>query len=183
MRKFYYIYIIMISFACLSLNSAALASDAEVYESSTASTYYDQLLNYRQQQADQMEKFKDKIGGTVATLKEDIETPSSEVKSGKHKYTNEDTAVLGSLYGTRGKLERDKSAYKEGPGIAGVSDTQILGSGIVTEINPNVVPRNVVIPLTPTPIPNNPAPAPVPNPIPNPIPEPKPCVQTAYGCI
>jgi hypothetical protein len=120
------------------------------------------MLDKQQKQVEEMTKFEDKIGGTVATLKEDIETPGSVVKSRKQKYADtKDTVVLGSLYGTRGKLERDK-ANEKGilGGITGVGDTQMFGPRITNEITIKDF--------------DNPPPPPI---------EIKPCIQTAYGCI
>jgi hypothetical protein len=125
--------LVLLFLSILSIGSFSLASDAETSESSTAQTYYDSLINYQQEQASELIKFKERIGHNISGLNKDISRLNSEVKSGQLKYTfNKGSVVLGSLYGSKGKLGLDKSAYSGNPDIlssvTAVTDTKTLGT-------------------------------------------------------
>jgi hypothetical protein len=125
--------LVFLFLSILSIDSFSLASAVESSESSTAQTYYDSLIDYQQEQVNGLIKFKGGIGRSIASLKEDIIRLNLEIKSGQHKYTyNKGSAVLGSLYGSRGKLGFNKSKYSRNPDIlssvTAVTDTKTLGT-------------------------------------------------------
>ena len=133
---------IIITFCLVSgYTIPVFASDAETYESSTASTYYDKTLDQKQEQIEKMGEFKEKISSSVEGLKGSMNAPQQAVKTAQDKYSStqaQSGAVLGSLYGTRGKLELDKNVKGEQAvigGITGVSDTQVFNPQLVTDID------------------------------------------------
>jgi len=140
-------YFVLITILCLGLGfiGATLASDSENYESSTSPTYYDYMLNQKQKEAQKMSEFKEKISGTVTELKSNVNEPATAVKAATKDASSptKDVAVLGSLYGTKGKLTIEKKSEKGEPsilgGITGVSDTQIFNPHVTSITKTEVV--------------------------------------------
>jgi hypothetical protein len=123
------ILVVFLSLGILNTSSSSVASES-YSESSTSQTYYDYLVNYQQKQANELSDFKKGISENVSSLKGDLSKPSEQVKTETVKYSEDKrSAVLGSLYGTQGKLELDQSAYSQNnpdilKNITVVSDTK-----------------------------------------------------------
>jgi len=144
--------LVLLSLGILSAGSYSWASDAELSESSTAQTYYDSLIGYQQKQESDLIKFKEGIGTNVSGLKEGISGLNSKIKSGQLKYNyNKGSVALGSLYGSKGQLGLDKSAYK---GLSSaVSDTERIDTLSSNRQVPIAEPRIVQATPMPTPQP------------------------------